>query len=167
MITKKIIIPLIVIVILSGVGGVLTAKEMSERRLGSINNAGTAELQTSEQEPSPQQPANNSDAANAKGRYAQYEPQKVSETGFNTTILFFYASWCPECRSFKQAIESSPIPDGTQVLEVNYDSSSDLKKQHGVTLQSTFVKVNQNGDQQSKWVGYGKEKSLQAIIRNL
>lgn len=165
MITKKIIIPLIVIVILSGVGGVLTAKEMSDRRLTSINTAGTAESSATGQEAESPQPTDNS--ATAKGRYAQYEQQKVSESGFNTTILFFYAAWCPECRSFKQAITNSAIPDGTQVLEVNYDSSSDLKKQHGVTLQSTFVKVSQNGDQQSKWVGYGKEKSLQAILKNL
>lgn len=89
------------------------------------------------------------------------------EEGFTTTILFFYASWCPECRGFDQAIVSQNVPDGTQILRVNYDDSQSLKQQYGVTIQSTFVSVTSNGELISKWVGYGQDKSVEAILQNV
>ena len=39
MITKKIIAPLIIVIILAGIGGVLTAKKTTENRLASTTNA--------------------------------------------------------------------------------------------------------------------------------
>jgi hypothetical protein len=81
--------------------------------------------------------------------------------------VFFHAPWCVECRAFKAAIQSGTIPQGTQILEADYGSSIDLKKQYGVTLQSTFVRVNSSGELQKKWSGYGKDKSLVAVLENL
>lgn len=100
------------------------------------------------------------------GRYEPYDAQLVSATGYSETILFFHASWCPECRAFEQQITSADLPDGVQILKVDYDNSDDLKRTHGVTLQSTFVKVADDGSQLSKWVGYGKDKSVDAILKN-
>lgn len=100
------------------------------------------------------------------GRFVEYQQALVDDEGYSETILFFYASWCPECRAFEQAIHSEDIPAGIQILRVNYDTEDDLKSQHQVTLQSTFVRVTANGQQISKWVGYGKDKSLDAIRDN-
>lgn len=105
-------------------------------------------------------------SSTATGRYTSYSPQKVGESGYEQTVLFFHASWCPECRAFKQNI-SSDVPEGVQILEVNYDTSQDLKQKYGVTLQSTFVRVSGDGTLQTKWVGYGKDKSLQTVLSNL
>ncbi len=102
-----------------------------------------------------------------KGRYTTYSTEDTASTGYNTNIIFFYAPWCPECRAFKEAIQAETIPDGTQILEADFDSSTDLKKKYGVTLQSTFVRVDNGGDLQSKWVGYGKDKSLNTVLENL
>lgn len=158
MVTKKIITPLIIVVILSGIGGVLTAKKITENRLEGAR--------TTADEPSEQFTDISSDQL-AAGRYDSYAANKVSEQGYATTVLFFHAGWCPECRSFKQAITSEEIPSGIQILEVNYDTEKSLKKEHGVTLQSTFVKVDSSGKQINKWVGYGKNKSLETILNNL
>lgn len=106
-------------------------------------------------------------AVAAPGRYETYSEALVSEQGFTTTILFFHAPWCPECRAFEQAIINSDLPDGLQILKVDYDSSTELKAKHAVTLQSTFVSVDADGMQLSKWVGYGKDKSVDAIVKNL
>lgn len=100
------------------------------------------------------------------GRYQAYQKSLVAAKGYNETILFFHASWCPECRAFEMAINDSTIPKGTQILKVDYDDSDSLKAQHGVTLQSTFVKVDDEGNQLSKWVGYGEDKSVDAILEN-
>lgn len=106
------------------------------------------------------------DAVLAAGRYIDYSSDAVAATGYSETILFFHADWCPECRAFEQAIKAEAIPDGVQVLEVDYDSNQNLRQQYEVTLQTTFVKVNQAGERQSLWVGYGRDKSLGLILEN-
>ncbi len=103
---------------------------------------------------------------NHPGRYTEYDAAKLSDTGYTIHILFFHAPWCPECRAFETAIQDSAIPDGVQLLKVDYDSAKELRKQHGVTTQTTFVRVDNSGAQQAKWVGYGKDKSIAAIIEN-
>lgn len=125
--------------------------------------AGAPTATTTDQTP---QPDTDTGVNLASGRYTPYEAQHVSATGYNETILFFHASWCPECRAFEQQITSVDLPDGVQILKVDYDNSDELKRIHGVTLQSTFVKVSRDGAQVSKWVGYGKDKSVDAILNN-
>lgn len=110
---------------------------------------------------------NTPEATTNEGRYASYSSNAVANQGYSTTIIFFYAPWCPECQAFKKAINSSDIPAGTQILEASYDNETDLKSTYGVTLQSTFVRVNSSGELQKKWVGYGKDKSLQAVLDNV
>lgn len=105
-----------------------------------------------------------SDTPLQSGRYTDYASSLVREAGYTDTILFFHAPWCPECRAFEQAILEADIPDGVQILKIDYDSSSELKNTYGVTLQSTFVKVDQDGDKVSLWVGYGKQKSIDLIL---
>lgn len=102
----------------------------------------------------------------ASGRYENYSPELVDDSGYQTTILFFYAGWCPECRGYDQAIKAATLPDGLQILKVSYDDAQELRKQYGVTIQSSFVRVNAAGEKQTLWNGYGKEKSLNAILEN-
>lgn len=102
----------------------------------------------------------------ASGRYVDYAADLVDDAGFQTTVLFFYAGWCPECRGYDMAINDSTVPDGTQILKVDYDNSQDLRQKYGVTIQSSFVRVNAAGEKQALWNGYGREKSLDAIIEN-
>lgn len=103
----------------------------------------------------------------AAGRYTDFTTDRQMERGFDNTVLFFYASWCPECRGFDQAIQSQNIPDGTQILRVDYDNSSQLKQQYGVTIQTTFVRVDSTGRLVKKWVGYGQQKSVDAVLQNV
>lgn len=177
--TKIILAVVAAVVLIGGVSFALMAEEEK------VQEQATETDQTSQTEPSTtsssnaasdstsSQPTTNSapdtpvsnEAAKA-GRYTTYSKNELS-AGYDTNVIFFYAPWCPECRAFKQAIQSGTIPPGVQFLEADFDSSTDLKKQYGVTLQSTFVKVSASGSQQSKWVGYGKEKSTQTVLNNL
>ncbi len=100
-----------------------------------------------------------------KGRYATYEADQIGEEGYDTTVLFFYASWCPDCQAFDTAIVEGEIPSGTQILKVDYDSNKDLRKQYGVTVQSTFIGVDNKGEKKSSWIGSG-EASLEAVLEN-
>jgi len=164
MITKRVIAPLIIVIILSGIGGVFTAQTMTQKRTQQTTAAGDmqvpAEVNSGTQSQTP------AETQNLPGRYTAYNAELASEN-YPVTVLFFYAAWCPECRAFKQAITASPVPEGVQVLEVNYDDETDLKKKYGVTLQTTFVKTNSAGENLGKWVGYGKEKNLNTVLENL
>lgn len=100
------------------------------------------------------------------GRFEEYKESKLSESGYSETIIFFYAPWCPECRAFEMAIDEQGVPDGIQILQLDYDSSDELKAKYGVTLQTTFVKVDKDGELISKWVGYSQDKSISAILEN-
>lgn len=89
---------------------------------------------------------------------------------YDKTILFFHAPWCGECQAFDKVLRESTIPYDVQILKVDYDSRQDLRQRYGVTLQSTFVEIDDDDDHDDdhdRWVGYGKDKSLQAILRNL
>lgn len=101
-----------------------------------------------------------------EGRYADYSETAVAEECYTDTILFFHAPWCPECRGFEEAIKSGEVPEGAQILKVDYDSATDLRKQHGVTIQSTFVRVDPAGETVKLWSGYGQDKSVDAILEN-
>lgn len=100
------------------------------------------------------------------GRYVNYSADLLDDSGFQTTILFFYAGWCPECRGYDQAITAAKLPDGLQILKLNYDDEQSLRQKYGVTIQSSFVRVNTAGEKQALWNGYGREKSLNVILEN-
>lgn len=104
----------------------------------------------------------------AVGRYADYVDGNTMEYAYKKTILFFHASWCGDCQAFDKILREGPIPAGVQILKVDYDSRQDLRQKYGVTKQSTFVELDDDDDHDHDiWVGYGKEKSIHAILKNL
>ena len=146
------------------VGGLVAAIQLSPSPMSNQQAAQSPQAAPEAEETPEGSPAPNVELA--EGRYSDYDQSAVAASGYNETILFFHASWCPECRAFEQEILANPIPDGVQVLKVDYDSSTDLRQRYGVTIQTTFVKVGDGGERISSWVGYGRDKSLGAVLEN-
>ncbi len=97
------------------------------------------------------------DEAMAKfGSYQEYSPQAVNaeQAKGNKVVLFFYAAWCPYCRTADKAFTDNldKIPTGVTVLKTDYDSNSDLKKKYGVTTQHTFVQIDDKQEKVTLWV---------------
>lgn len=107
------------------------------------------------------------EAALAAGTYRDYSEKALAEPGYETRVIFFHASWCPECRAFDQSIEAGPIPDGVQILKADYDTETELKDKYGVDIQTTFVKVDEDGELISSWVGYQKDRSIDNLLDQL
>ena len=84
--------------------------------------------------------------------YADYQsdPKKY---GAGDVVLFFNATWCPTCQEATGNLESAAIPEGLTVVSVDYDSNSDLRQQYGITTQHTFVQVDADGNQLTKFTG--------------
>ena len=69
-------------------------------------------------------------------------------------MLFFHASWCPQCRQLDEQLVAEGAPDGLTVFKVDYDSRTDLRQRYGVTLQTTVVFVDDRGEAISSSVLY-------------
>lgn len=107
-----------------------------------------------------------SDSA-AAGVFRDYSADAVADTSYDTTVLFFWASWCPDCRAYEQVIQDEGLPDGVQILKIDYDAEQELRDRYGVNHQSWFVKVDSDGNELSDWFAYGGDKSVDTILDQL
>ncbi len=80
------------------------------------------------------------------------------------TVLFFYASWCPTCRSAREDfIKRENEIKKINIIIVDYDNSNDLQNKYGVTYQHTFVQIDESGNVINKWNGGSTDKLLSNI----
>lgn len=94
-------------------------------------------------------------------RYVEYSKKSYDETAGKRRVLFFYANWCPTCRptdaNFKENL--TKIPEDVVVIRVNYNDTDtdreekDLAQKYGVTYQHTFVQIDKDGIEVTKWNG--------------
>ena len=99
------------------------------------------------------------------GKYIDYKADVIATTS-GTKLLFFHAPWCPQCRDIDTDIKASVIPSNTTIIKVDYDSNQSLRQKYGVTLQTTIVKVDDQGELIKKYVAYDSP-TLDSIIINL
>jgi thiol-disulfide isomerase/thioredoxin len=96
------------------------------------------------------------------GAYVDYSTDVIAETA-GDKVLFFHAPWCPNCRELESDIETSGVPAGLTIIKVDYDSEVALRQKYGVTLQTTVVYVDDDGDKLSSAVLYD-DPSLEALV---
>lgn len=99
------------------------------------------------------------------GSYIDYSEDAIKNTK-GTKVLFFHAPWCPQCMALDKSIKSGKIPDGVTIIKTDYDSNQALRKKYGVTLQTTLVRVDDNGNLVKKYTAYN-QPTLQALIDNV
>ena len=100
-----------------------------------------------------------------KGEYTDYSAEKLTATK-GTKLLFFHASWCPQCRALEASIKASELPSNLTVFKVDYDSNQVLRAKYGVTLQTTIVKVDESGNKLASYVAYD-EPNFQSVAKAL
>lgn len=69
------------------------------------------------------------------------------------TVVFFFASWCPNCRATVAELNArwaEVNPDLTLVV-ADYDKEAALKGKYGVTYQDTFVLLDAKGEAVKSW----------------
>src|SRR5690606_19178402 len=87
------------------------------------------------------------------GAYVDYSDGAIEATP-GPKVLFFHASWCPQCRALDEDLRARGVPDGLTVFKVAYDSRTDLRQKYGVTIQTTVVFVDDSGALISRSVLY-------------
>ncbi|MDQ0577506.1 thioredoxin [Agromyces albus] len=101
-------------------------------------------------------------AADAPGAYVDYTDDVIATTA-GRKVLFFHASWCPQCRTLDEELRTQGVPDGLTVIKVDYDSMTELRQRYGVTLQTTVVYVDDAGEMLSSAVIYD-EPSVASLV---
>ena len=101
----------------------------------------------------------------APGKYADYSASSFASTG-GTRIIFFHASWCPQCRQLDSSIKAGKVPDNVTIFKVDYDSNQALRQKYGVTIQTTVVLVDSSGNLVKKYVAY-ENPTLKSVTDNL
>lgn len=101
-------------------------------------------------------------------RYVEYSKTVLDNSSDKRRVLYFYASWCPICRPANEDFikNSSKIPEDTVVIRVNYNDpdtdreEKDLAKKYGITYQHTFVQIDAQGKEITRWSGGQTEDLL-------
>ena len=105
-------------------------------------------------------------------RYVTYSKSIYDETSSKRRVLYFYANWCPSCKVANQdfTANSNKIPEDVIVIRTNYNDTDtdqeekDLAKKYGITYQHTFVQIDSQGKEITKWNG-GKIDELLVKIK--
>lgn len=89
--------------------------------------------------------------------YQEYDQKSFESQNQTKRVIFFHANWCPTCKAANLEFEKNhdEIPAGVVLFKTDYDSEKDLKKKYNITYQHTFVLVDENGDEITKWNGGG------------
>lgn len=92
-----------------------------------------------------------------ESRYTEYSKNAFAAAKGKKRVMFFHASWCPTCKAANGEFSGNPdgIPEDVVLFKTDYDKEAELKKQHGITYQHTFVLVDENGKELKKWNGGG------------
>lgn len=144
----------LILVITVAVVYVLSQKDTKTESRSTINRDTAEEM-------SPQPNTSNI----TKGEYVEYtEEGFVSTRG--TKLLFFHAPWCPQCRALDESIKTSDLPADLTIFKVDYDSNQPLRAKYGVTLQTTVVKTDEEGNKLNSYVAYD-EPTFQSVKQAL
>lgn len=172
---KSRIIVIIVIVLISGVGALyflnqqtqsspipLTPTGQSEQKVENVVSIDSNLAIGSDPKPSSKIHGGYVTGWGAEG-YKNAQGDKI--------VLFFYANWCPTCRPVDVELKerNEEIPAGIEIYQVNYNDSDtdqaekELAKKYGVTYQHTFIQIDKEGNEITRWNGGGLDKLLSSI----
>lgn len=159
--SKKTLLIVSLVIIFAGSVAFLLLSPDEAAAPNEANSSTTQKNVTNEDETPTQQPAPQASA----GAYVDYSEDVIAQTE-GTKILFFHAPWCPQCRAAEASIQQSRPLDGVTIIKVDYDSNQALRQKYGVTIQTTFVKVDDNGNKVESFVAYD-DPSFGAVKENL
>lgn len=102
-----------------------------------------------------------------KNSYVAYSKQTADMAHANgkKVVLFFHAPWCPTCKVADKEFTDrmAELPTDVVVFKTDYDSETALKSKYGITYQHTFVQIDKNGGEITKWNGGGVDEVIEKV----
>lgn len=82
--------------------------------------------------------------------WEDWEQDRAAYAG-SDVVLYFHADWCHECQDTDASLAADGVPAGLTLVQIDYDERTDLRQQYGVTVQHSFVLVDDAGERQDIW----------------
>ena len=102
-------------------------------------------------------------------RFLSYSEENLKKATQNNgrAIIFFHAGWCSTCTEAEKDLKSNfdKVPKDITILKTDYDTSEQLKTKYGVVSQDTWVQVDAEGNEISKWNSGGE--GVSSLLTNL
>lgn len=101
-------------------------------------------------------------------RYTAYA-DSADVIGEEPVTLFFHADWCGTCVGLEKDINNNidELPENAKILKVDFDTETELKKEYGILMQSTFVLLDKDGNIVEKLAAPTFDKLKDAIAASL
>lgn len=154
---KNVLIPILgVVLMVIAVGGVY---------LNSRNVVTTPTVQNGKVEEVTTAPEMADSVATDSSAYVPYSEAAYTAAADKKRVIFFHASWCPTCKVANEDFEknAAKISGDIVVFKTDYDTQKALKEKYGITYQHTFVQVDEQGNELTKWNGGGVEELLSKV----
>lgn len=102
-------------------------------------------------------------------RYVNYTAENLGKATVNNgkAVLFFAAlKWCPSCQAADKDLKENfdKVPSDVSILKVDYDTAKELKQKYAITMQDTFVQVDNQGKEITRWNSGGQ--GIKALLAN-
>ncbi len=115
--------------------------------------------------------ADSANPSSEHGLYGLYSKDGFIASKANKKVLYFFATWCPECKEAEKDFQANlgKLPANVAIFKIHYNdpetSSQDkeLAKKYGIVYQHTFVQVDNQGNEITKWNGGGFNKLISSI----
>ena len=142
---KTLLIGIVAVVIVAVIAVIFISTNNQPMDIASSFDSNGEETATSNQTPN----------AVLGSKYVDYTKEDFDSASGKKRIFFFHAAWCPTCKVANEnlTINAQKIPDDVIVFKTDYDTETDLKNKYGITYQHTFVQVDADGNELSKWNG--------------
>lgn len=161
--TSYIVISIVLLVVVGG--GIFILNNSNS----SSSKNQTTQLNTIQSKIEESQPAEHVADASLSQRYVEYSEANLAKATENDgkAVLFFAAlAWCPSCQAADKDIKTNfdKVPSDITILKVDYDTAKDLKQKYAITMQDTFVQVDSQGEEITRWNSGGQ--GVQALLAN-
>ena len=150
---NKIVMAIVVLVLIASAGFVIMSGDNAMTVADSAqqtNSLDSAAQPAQESASTAAEPAEQASTA-SDGEYIDFSEQALADASGNQRVVFFHAEWCSTCKFFENQIKSAGVPSGITILEADYDNDTELKAKYGVSVQSTFVLLDDSGEVAQTW----------------
>ncbi len=110
------------------------------------------------------------DSTDISTRYIDYSSDnfaKASENNGRPVLWFAALAWCPSCQAADKDFKAhfDKVPLDVTIFKVDYDSAKELKQKYAITMQDTFVQVDSQGNEITKWNSGGE--GIKTLLANV
>ncbi len=104
------------------------------------------------QELAPPEVVNSADSASRIVSLSDYQANAANYQA-KKLIYFFRTERCFACRAVAADARANPqlIPSDVVIVEVDFDTNTDLKERYHVAAPTTFIQVDKNGEKLNSW----------------